>query len=486
MSEKKKTEEKGITVKKEKNFNEWYTQAFQKADLADYTLVSGCVVFKPYAHTIWDKIREETKKRLNKMDVGEAYFPLFIPEKLLEKEAEHVEGFSPEVAWVEKAGNTKLGERLAVRPTSEAIMYDSYSKWIRSHRDLPLKMCQWNNVVRWEFKNPVPFLRSREFLWVEGHTVFADEKGALDEDKSIMDMWQDICENYLALKGLRGKKSENEKFAGAVFTKSIEYRLPNGKIAQGPDFHYDGQNFAKAYSIKFIDEDEKEKFVFQNTWAISTRMLGVLIAVHGDDQGLILPPKIAPYQVVIIPIIFDKHKKELFKETDKLKQKLEKKGFRVKTDKRENYKPGWKFNQWEMKGVPLRIELGPRELEKKIVTVVRRDNGKKENVNIKNLGKKIKELLDDIQKQLLKRSEEKLKNSIKEVKNIKELENAVNKGKIGYAKWCNNVECEENLKDKTTGIKSLNMPEDKIGKAKGKCAFCDKEAKVYAYFGKTY
>ena len=299
---------KGITVKKDKNFSEWYTQVVQKADLADYTKVSGCIVFKPYAYAIWENIKDIVDGKIKKMGVKNVYFPLLIPESLLKKEKEHVKGFNPEVAWVTHTGNTKLNERLAIRPTSETIMYDSYSKWIRSWRDLPLKLNQWCSVVRWEFKHGIPFLRTREFLWNEGHTVFANKGEAEKECIDILNMYYDVVKNYLALYGVKGKKTEKEKFAGAEYTLSIECFMPNGKAIQGPDSHFDGQNFAKAFNIKFIDKDEKEKYVWQNTWAITTRMIGILIAVHGDDKGLVLPPKIAPNKVVIVPILFKKDK----------------------------------------------------------------------------------------------------------------------------------------------------------------------------------
>ena len=266
MAEKK---EEGITVKKEDNFSEWYTQVVYKSGLADYSSVSGCMVIRELGYAIWDNIKKICEEKLYNLGVKPAYFPLFIPESLLKKEAAHVKGFSPEVAWVTYGGNTKLGERLAVRPTSEAIMYDSYSKWIRSWRDLPLKLCQWNNVVRWEFKHPVLLMRTREFLWIEGHTVFATQKEAEKEIKDIMAVWKDVCENYLALYGIAGQKTEKEKFAGAVYTQSIEYYSPNGKAVQGPDAHYDGKNFAKAYNIRFVDKDEKIKYPHQNTWAIT-------------------------------------------------------------------------------------------------------------------------------------------------------------------------------------------------------------------------
>ena len=294
----------GITAKKEKDFSEWYSQLIIKSGLVDYTSVSGCFAYRPYGYSIWEKIVKEVDARLKKLGVQNVYFPLLIPEKLLKKEQQHVKGFAPEVAWVTEAGNTKLDERLAIRPTSETIMYDSYSKWIRSWRDLPIKYNQWNSVVRWEFKHPTPLIRTREFLWCEGHSAFATRKEAEQEINEMMQLWADVTENLLALKGVSGMKSEAEKFAGALASYSIEYLLPNGKTAQGPDAHFDGQNFAKAFDISFLDKNGKRVYAWQNTWAITTRMIGIMAMVHGDDSGLVLPPRIAPIQAVIIPITF--------------------------------------------------------------------------------------------------------------------------------------------------------------------------------------
>ena len=326
---------KGITVEKDE-FSEWFTQIMLKADLADYSDVSGCIIFKPTAYEIWEKIKKEIDLEFKKIGLKNVYFPLLIPEKFLIKEKEHVEGFSPEVAWVTHAGNRKLSERLAIRPTSEAIMYPTYSKWIRSYNDLPLKLNQWNNVVRWEFKHPVPFLRTREFLWNEGHTAYANAEDAEKERDQIIGIYDNICREYLALPSLIGKKTEKEKFAGAEYTVSMEFYMPNGKAIQGPDFHYDGQNFAKAYDIMFTDKNEKKNFVYQNTFAFTTRMLGVMFSVHSDKNGLVLPPKLAPNKIVIIPIFNDKNKKKILKEAEKITKSLEE--FSPALDDREDYR----------------------------------------------------------------------------------------------------------------------------------------------------
>jgi prolyl-tRNA synthetase len=477
-----KKDTKGITAKKE-NFSEWYPQVIQKADLADYSAVSGCIIYKPNSYSIWEKIKDETDKRFKDIGIKNAYFPLFIPEKLLQKEAAHIKGFAPEVAWVTHAGKTKLDERLAVRPTSETIMYDAYAKWIRSHKDLPLRLNQWNNVVRWEFKHPVPFLRGREFLWNEGHTVFATKKEAEAEKDQIINIYRDVCENYLALPSLIGKKSEKEKFAGAEYTVSLEYVMPNGKAIQGPDFHFDGQNFAKAFDITFLDENSKKQYAWQNTFAITTRMLGIMFAIHGDDKGLILPPKIAPVQIVIIPIIFPKTRAKTLKTCQKIKDQLSKK-FSVHLDDREGYSPGWKFNEWEVKGIPLRIEIGPRDLEKNQVTLVQRDTREKKSLSISKVEKTVGLLLDQIQKNLYQKAKSFLKKSIAKVSTLTEAKKQIESKKIVFAPWCGTVKCEENIKDKT-GAKSLNSPL-KQAKVSGKCFACSKKAAVWFYFGKSY
>jgi Prolyl-tRNA synthetase len=299
---------KEITAKKSENFDEWYTQVILRSELMDYSPVSGCMVFRPLSYAIWEIIQRATDELFKKEGIQNVYFPLLIPERLLRKEQEHVEGFAPEVAWVTEAGNTKLEERLAIRPTSETIMYESFSKWIRSYRDLPLKLNQWNSVIRWEFKHPTPFLRSREFLWNEGHTVYATKEEAEAERDIILGIYSKITREYLALPGIIGKKTDKEKFAGAIATYSIEHLLPDGKAIQGPDFHLDGQNFSRAFEITFLNKEGKREYAWQNTWAITTREIGVMVATHSDDRGLVLPPKVAPIQVVIIPILDEKAK----------------------------------------------------------------------------------------------------------------------------------------------------------------------------------
>lgn len=482
QNKKEEKHELGITAEKDE-FSEWFTQLMIKADLADYTKVSGCIVFKPTSWAIWEKIRDLVDERIKKFGIKNVNFPLFIPESLLVKEQEHVKGFSPEVAWVTQTGDTKLSEKLAVRPTSEAIMYDSFSRWIRSWRDLPLKYNQWSNVVRWEFKHPIPFLRTREFVFNEGHTVYATQKEAEKERAQIIGIYKDICENYLALPSLIGNKSDKEKFAGAVYTTSMEFYMPNGKATQGPDFHHDGQNFAKAYDIKFLDEQGKEQYAWQNTWAISTRMLGVMFAVHSDAKGLVLPPKVAPNKIVIIPILFEDSMAKVIKKSEELAEKLSK--YSPIIDSRENYKPGFKYNEWELKGIPIRIELGPKDLEKNSVILVRRDTNEKQVVKISELDAKIKTTLEQIQENLFKKAKKLLYDNIVDVNTLTELTKAIADKKIALTPLCKSRECEENLKFKTNGAKVLNIP-DSQPKKQGKCVICEKKAEYFAYVGKSY
>ncbi|MAE49795.1 proline--tRNA ligase [Candidatus Pacearchaeota archaeon] len=484
MAGRQEKDEKGVTAEKDE-FSEWFTQIMLKADLADYTAVSGCIAFRPTSYAIWEKIRDEVDKRFKKEGIKNVYFPLFIPEKVLSKEAEHVEGFTPEVAWVTHAGESKLKERLAIRPTSETIMYDSFSKWIRSWRDLPMRLNQWNNVVRWEFKHPVPFLRTREFLWNEGHTVFASKEEAEAEMDFVIGTYDDVCRNFLALPSLIGRKSDKEKFAGAEYTVSMEFLMPHGKAIQGPDFHHDGQIFAKAYDITFLNEEGKKEYAYQNTFAITTRMLGVMFAIHSDKNGLVLPPRIAPTQAVIVPILFDDSRDEVLTLARDVEEKLSK--FEVLLDLREEHKPGYKFNEWELKGVPLRIEVGPKDVERKEVVLVRRDTGKKEAVKVRSLAAKVERMLEEIQESLLEKAEKFLRAGVVEAKDLLSVEKVIRSKKIAFVPLCRGVECEDMLKYKSGGAKVLNIPFDGEKRAKGKtCVVCGKKADYLAYVGKSY
>ena len=479
----RKHSQEGVNIKKDKNFSRWYTELMLKSELADYSSVSGCIIFRPLSFQIWEKIKHECDKRFKQIGVENSYFPLLIPEKSFAKEQEHVEGFTPEVAWVTQTGNTKLKERLAIRPTSEAIMYESYSKWIRSHRDLPLKLNQWNNVVRWEFNNPVPFFRTREFLWNELHTALATEKQALEEIKQMRKIYEEVIEDYMALPGIYGRKTEKEKFAGAVFSEKIHYALPNGRIIEGPCCHHDGQNFAKAYDIKFKDEKGKQDYVWQNTYAISTRMLGTMFAIHSDDNGLVIPPKLAENKVVIIPILIGKDKEKVIRKANKIKKSLS--IFSPLLDDRTD-SPGRKYSEWELKGIPIRIEIGPRDLGKKQAIVVKRTDLKKHTIKIKDLKTQIPKLLEEMQKQLYKKAEKVLKSSITKTTKKSELIKHIKNMKMVLVPMCYKTKCEDKLKSDTGGAKTLFMNPKNTSANKNKCIVCNKRADYWVYVGKTY
>lgn len=478
---KEKISQEGLTVKKKDDMSEWFTQLMIKSELADYSSVSGCIIFRPASYKLWEKIRNACDEEFKKIDVQNCYFPLFIPEKSFEKESEHIQGFAPEVAWVTQAGNTKLGEKLAVRPTSEAIMYESYSKWIRSWRDLPLLLNQWNNVVRWEFNNPVPFFRTREFLWNEMHTAFSSEEEALEHGKKVMKSYEKITKDLMALPGIYGRKTNNEKFAGAVFSEKMHHFLPNGKVIEGTCFHYDGQNFAKAYKIKFKDKNENEKFAFQNTHAISTRMLGTMLAMHSDDKGLVIPPKMADNKIVIIPLLFKGKEKKVLEISKKIKSKLKK--FNPILDEREEYSPGRKFSEWELKGIPIRIEIGPKDLEKNSVIIVKRNTFEKLQIKIADVEKKIPKILEDIQNELYKNAEKNLKNSIKRTENKKEMIDFIQDKKMVKIPLSNSESVEKKLKEET-GAKTLFIDSEEIKNEK--CIISGKKADYWVYVGKTY
>jgi len=474
-----------LSAKKEENFSDWYQQVVINSEFVDYSAVSGMIVLRPSAYFAWDTIRNAVSKLFREDGIQDVYFPLFIPEKLLDKEKEHVEGFSPEVAWVTHAGNSKLDERLAVRPTSETIMYDSFAKWIRSWRDLPMRFNQWNNVVRWEFKHPTPLLRTREFLWNEGHTVFATGKEAEAERDVVLGIYKSVLKEYLALPGIIGRKTDKEKFAGALASYSIEHMMPDGWAIQGPAFHIDGQNFAKAFDIKFIDKDGSVKYAFQNTFAITTRELGVMISVHGDNKGLVLPPKIALVQVVIIPIYNDKNKDKVIAAARSLYDSI-KGSVRTYIDDTDAYSPGWKFNEWELKGVPLRIEIGEKEISGDSLTAVRRDTSEKIKLSKSDVINQIVEMLAKINESMYERAEKSMVASIHKVSSMNELKKVVSKGGFAQAPWCMSQECEEKIKEET-GAKATNMPLDVQGEANGKkCVYCGKDAHAIVNFAKSY
>jgi prolyl-tRNA synthetase len=474
-------EEKGITVKKDQDIAEWYEQVCLKSELAEFSTVKGCMVIRPNGYSIWQSIQDYFNKNIvEKYNVRNAYFPLFIPESFFKKEAEHSEGFSPEVAWLDK-DVTGEGERLAIRPTSETIMYNAYSRWIRSYKDLPLRINQWCNVVRWETEQTKLFLRSREFLWQEGHCVYETEKECDKETLTYIESYQKLCKDLLALPVLVGKKTEKEKFAGAKYTLTIEAFMPDGKALQCGTSHNLGQSFAKGFGISYIGKDEKKHLPWQNSWGLSTRLIGGLVMSHSDDKGLVLPPKVAYNQIVIIPILFDKTKEKVLAKAEEIKKELNK--FNPILDNAEDYSPGYKFSEYEMKGIPLRIEIGPRDLENKQVVVARRNTLSKENVKIKDLSKKIPEILDQMHKDMFDKAEKFLKSQIVQVKNWGEFVKAIKDKKIVKTPWCGEEECEELIKDKTNGASTRCIIDEKVS---GKCSHCGKEAKVSIYFSKSY
>lgn len=475
-----KEESIGITVKKEEDMPEWYSQVCQKAELADTSSIKGFMVIRPNGYGIWENIQDYFNKVIREKGVRNAYFPLLIPESFFKKEAEHAEGFAPELAWVGGAAEGEE-ERLAIRPTSETIMYDSYSKWIRSYRDLPLRINQWCNVLRWEVKQTKVFLRTREFLWQEGHCVYETEEECDREVYIYLDEYKRLAEEMLALPVLTGKKTEKEKFAGAKYTTTIEAFMPDGKALQCGTSHNLGQGFAKGFGIRYVGKDEKEHIPWQNSWGFSTRLIGAIIMTHGDDKGMVMPPRIAKDKIVIIPILFEKTKKEVLKKAEELRKKLDDYG--VIIDDREGYRSGWKYNEWEMKGVPLRLEVGPKDIEKKHVVVVRRDNGKKEFVKEAELLKKIPEIIDEMHKDMFAKAKKFLDDSIVEANDWDSFRKAIEERKIVKAPFCGEPECEDWIKDKSDGATSRCVAE---GKTKEKCVQCGKEAKEFVYFSKSY
>lgn len=468
---------KGLTVKKSENFSEWYGELLLKAELADYSPVRGFMIIRPRAYAIWEVIQKEFDSVIKKKGVQNAYFPLLIPDSFFKKEAQHAEGFAPELAYIEQKDE---GVRLAIRPTSETIMYDSYSKWIRSHRDLPLKLNQWCNVLRWEVKQTKPFVRTREFLWQEGHCAFATDMEAENNMKEMMSSYQELVEGMLAIPVIVGKKSKMERFAGAVTTLTLEALMPDGKALQMGTSHNLGQNFAKSFSIMYKDKNEEDKYVWQTSWGFSTRLIGALIMAHGDDKGLIIPPKVAVNKAVIVPILFEDSKEKVLVHSRSLVTKLSE--FGAILDDREGYSAGWKFSEWEMKGVPLRIEIGPKDLDKKQVIIVRRDNNHKEVVAEKDIVKTIQIILDDIQKDLYLKARKFLDSRIDYARNIKQLINKLDEGKLVKVFMVDDKKIEEKLKEET-GANSRIVEEEN---EEGVCIISGAKTKTVAYVARSY
>jgi len=479
------TEKEGMSVRKSENFSDWYTQLVLKSELADYAPVQGAIVYREYSYDIWERIKEFFDSEIKKTGHKNTYFPLLIPESLLKKEADHFKGFVPEVFWVTHAGNEKLGERLAIRPTSETIIYYFWSKWIRSWRDLPVLLNNWNNVLRAEIKSTKPFIRGSEFLWQEGHTAHATQPEAEKEVLYILNLYKKLCEEFLAIPVLIGRKSEKEKFAGAQYTTTVEALMPDGKALQMGTSHNLGQNFSKPFEIKFLDKDKKEKFVWTTSWGFATRLIGAIVMVHGDDKGLILPPKVAPYQAVIVPIYYkESENKIVLQKSKEIFDSLTKQNVRVHLDDRAEYTPGWKFNEWEMKGVPIRIEIGPKDVAKNQVTIVRRDFPEKTEVKFSMLSKEINIMLESIQKNLLEKAKKFFKENTKSVKNYGEFKKTIEKGGFIKAAWCFDGDCEEKIK-KDTGATIRAIP-FVTEKTQEKCIYCGKNSKGLVFFAKAY
>jgi prolyl-tRNA synthetase len=470
-------------VKKSDNVSDWYNKIIIEAELADYGPAKGTMIFRPYGYRIWELVQEAMDAEIKAHGVENAYFPLFIPESFLKKEAKHVEGFAPELAVVTIGGGEELEEKLVVRPTSETIMYDAYARWVQSWRDLPVMINQWNNVVRWE-KRTYLFMRTTEFLWQEGHTAHATHKEAQDLQRWAIDMYAKIYREYFALPGYVGHKSDSERFAGADDSLTYESLMPGGKVLQSSTSHDLGQNFSKAFGISFQSKEGTDEFAWQTSWGFSTRSIGGLIMAHGDDRGLVLPPRLAPVQVVIVPVKLDD---AVLDYADKLAAELKAAGIRVAVDRREGESFGFKINKWELKGVPVRLEVGPREAEEQMVTAVRRDT-EKTKTPLKADGKlaaALTTMLSEFQADLLARAESHLQESTRTAQKWAEFEQimAEHKGFI-RAPWCERAECEAAIKDATKA--TTRCLELDAKPAKGKCVHCDHDAKHVWLFAQSY
>ncbi|XP_065321478.1 bifunctional glutamate/proline--tRNA ligase-like isoform X2 [Gordionus sp. m RMFG-2023] len=524
----KKVTRLGLEVRKSENFSEWYTQVITKAEMIEYYDVSGCYILRPWSYNIWESIQKFFDTSIKALGVSNVYFPIFVSRQALETEKNHINDFSPEVAWVTKSGDTDLAEPIAIRPTSETVMYPAYAKWIKSYRDLPLKLNQWNNIVRWEFKHPTPFIRTREFLWQEGHSAFATYKEAEDEVYTILDLYARVYEELMAIPVIKGRKTEKEKFAGGVYTTTVEaYIDSTGRGIQGATSHHLGQNFSRIFDITYENPDwvsstanqtevhdvniEKQLYVYQNSWGLTTRTIGVMVMIHGDDLGLVLPPRIAPIQVVIIPcgltaILPEQDKQNLLKMCEDICQRLKSVDIRCKADTRDHYSPGWKFNHWELKGVPLRIEIGPKELVNKTLVLVRRDTVGDRQTLANEDGDKIvtlvQEKLTQIHDNLFEKAKDKLDNNRVMIYKWSEFCQHLDQKHIIEAPFCGDMECEDEIKKlsasedtseatgSTMGAKSLCIPFKQCEQIKDshKCirAACSNKPKFFTLFGRSY
>ena len=475
----------GITVSKNDDFSDWYTQVVLKAELADYAPVKGLIVLRPDGYAIWESIKKSLDEKFAKLGIKNGFLPILIPESLLGREKRHFVGFIPQVFWVTQSGESELGDRLALRPTSETLAYSLYSKWIKSWRDLPLKINFWNTALRAEIKSTKPFLRTSEFLWQEGHTVHTSKEEAEKEVTNILQIYKSTIEKELAIPVVIGKKSEKEKFVGAVYTTTMESIMPDGKALQMGTSHFLGQNFSKPFEVKFADKDNVENFAWQTSWGVSWRLIGAMIMTHGDDIGLVLPPKVAPVQVVIIPIYYsDEEKQKVLKKANEIQNIFVKKNIRVHVDDREELTPGYKFHDWELRGIPLRIEIGPKDIEKNKVVLAKRYNKEKLDLSFDEINEKIESVLDDIQKQMFVAAKKILEKMTRDVSKYDEFKSELEKGGFIQSPWCGKEECESKIKEETSAeIRVIPFESENSSK---KCVYCNEQSVSIPIFARGY
>ena len=475
----------GITVKKTDDFSEWYTQTVIKSELVDYAPVKGLIVLRPDGYSIWESIKSSLDKKFAATGHRNGFLPTLIPESLLTKEKDHFAGFNPEVFWVTKSGEGELGDRLALRPTSETLAYTLFSKWIRSWRDLPLKINFWNTALRAEIKATKPFLRTSEFLWQEGHTVHTNSDEAQKEVTDILELYKKTVEEELAIPVITGKKSEKEKFVGAVYTFTMESLMPDGKALQMGTSHFLGQNFSKPFEVKYADKENVKNYAWQTSWGVSWRLIGGMIMVHGDDKGLVLPPRVAPIQVIIMPIFYsDEDKEKIQKISKEIEDKLQDAKIRVQVDNREQLTPGFKFNDWEMKGIPLRIEIGPKELEKNQVTFARRHNRQKDDQQITGLVERVVSELDKIHDDMFLDAKKILEDRTVEVNTYDDFKKELEKGRLIKAPICDNPECEEKIKEETSA--DVRVITEDANDTNSKCIKCSNQSVIKPLFARGY
>lgn len=479
------SKEIGITVTKNDDFSDWYTQVVLKAELADYAPVKGLIVLRPDGYSIWESIKSELDKKFRKEGIRNGFLPVLIPESLLGKEKKHFTGFNPEAFWVTHSGNNEIGERLALRPTSETLAYSMYSKWIKSWRDLPLKINFWNTALRAEIKATKPFLRNSEFLWQEGHTVHTTQEEAEREVMKILEIYKKTVEEELAIPVIIGKKSEKEKFVGAVYTTTMESLMPDGKALQMGTSHFLGQNFARPFDVKFSDENNIENYAWQTSWGVSWRLIGGMIMVHGDNKGLVLPPKVAPIQVVIIPIYYSSEDaKKITEKSTEIEKILLEKNIRVHVDRRNELTPGFKFHDWELRGIPLRIEIGPKDLAKKKIVIATRYNREKNDLAIEKISEDIPLVLENIQKEMFDVAKKMLQERSIIVDDYEKFKKEIEKGGFLYSPWCGQERCEEKIKEET-GADIRVIPFDSKN-VQTKCVYCGNESTITPIFARGY